>query len=154
MHLQKGTPAPSKCHQGGRKFQVAQQLTTTLLLSSTVNVMSSENDKCYQSQESGHMACHWPNIRCFNCDKYSHVAVDCPDRIPPSDTPAHHMKHHSSIRHWTRSTSKHHHRHRHRFSRSSSHSHTHRYKCHSPNNSHRSHSRSYHRCPHRSTSCH
>ena len=26
------------------------------------------------------MACYCPRIRCFNCDEYSHVAVDCPTR--------------------------------------------------------------------------
>ena len=44
------------------KLQAAQQLTTTLLPSSTVNVMSNEDDKCFQCQESGHMACHHPHI--------------------------------------------------------------------------------------------
>ena len=96
------------------KLQAAQQLTTTLLPLSTVNVMSSEDDKCFQCQELGHMACHCRNIRCFNCDEYGHVAVDCPDRIPPSGTPACHKRHHSSTRHQTRLTSKHHHRDRHR----------------------------------------
>ena len=129
------------------KLQAEQQLTTTLLPSSTVNVMLSEDDKCFQCQESGHMACHCPNIRCFDCDEYSHVTVDCPNRIPPSGTPALHKKHHSSMRHWTRSTSRHCHRDRHRFSRSRSHSCTHRYRSHSHHNSHRSHSRSYHRHP-------
>ena len=103
------------------KLQAAQQLTATLLPSSTVNVMLSEDDKCFQCQELGHIAWHCSNIRCFNCDEYSHVAADCPDKIPPSGTPAYHGKHHSSIRHQTRSTSKHHHRDRHRFSRSRSH---------------------------------
>ena len=42
------------------KLQVAQQLTATLLPSSSVNVMSSDDDKCFQCQESGHMACHCP----------------------------------------------------------------------------------------------
>ena len=70
------------------KFQAAQQLTTTLLPSSTVNVMSGEDDKCFQCQESGHMACHCPCIKCFDCNKYGHVAADCPDKIPPSGTPA------------------------------------------------------------------
>ena len=136
------------------KLQAEQQLTATLLPSSMVNVMSSEDDKCFQCLESGHVACHCPNIRCFDCNVYGHVAVDCPERIPPSGTPACHKKHHSSKRHWTRSTSKHYHRDRHRFSRSRSHSHTFRYRSHSHNNSHRSCSTSYHRCPHRSTSCH
>ena len=44
------------------KLQAAQQLTTTLLPPSTVNVMSSEDDKCFQCQESGHMAHHCPHI--------------------------------------------------------------------------------------------
>ena len=33
------------------KLQAAQQLTTTLLPSSTVNVMSGEDDQCFQCQE-------------------------------------------------------------------------------------------------------
>ena len=70
------------------KLQAAQQLTATLLPSSTVNVMLSDDDKCFQCQESGHMACHCPCIKCFNCDKYGHVTTDCPDKIPPSGTPA------------------------------------------------------------------
>ena len=37
-------------------------LTATLLPSSTVNVMFSEEEKCFQCQESGHMACHCPHI--------------------------------------------------------------------------------------------
>ena len=39
-------------------LQAAQQLTATLLPSSSVSVMSSNDDKCFQCQESGHMACH------------------------------------------------------------------------------------------------
>ena len=34
------------------------------------------------------MACYCPHIRCFNCNNYGHVATDCPDKIPPSGTPA------------------------------------------------------------------
>ena len=136
------------------KLQAAQQLTTNLLPLSTVNVMSSKDDKCFQYQESGHMAHHCPNRRCFDCDEYGHVAADCPNRIPPSGTPAHHRKHDSSMRHQTRSMPKPCHRDRHRFSRSKSHSHTHRYRSHNQNNSHRSHSRSSHRCPHKNTSHH
>ena len=49
-------------------------------------------------------------IRCFDCNEYSHVAADCPDKITPSDTPACHGKHHSNMRHQTRSTSRHHNR--------------------------------------------
>ena len=136
------------------KLQAAQQLTATLLPSSTVNIMSSEYDKCFQCQELGPMACHCPHIWCFDCDEYGQVTADCPDKIPPSGTPAHHKKHHSHTRHCTRSTSRHQHRERHRFIRSRSQSCNCRYQSHSSNNSHRSCSRSYHRCPHRSTSHH
>ena len=70
------------------KLQAAQQLTATLLPSSTVNVMLSEDDKCFQCQESGHIAHHCPHIKCFDCNKYNHVAADCPEKVPPSGTPA------------------------------------------------------------------
>ena len=62
------------------KLQTAQQLTATLLSSSSVNVMSSDDDKCFQCQESGHMACHCPHIKCFGCDEYGPVAADCPEK--------------------------------------------------------------------------
>ena len=39
------------------KLQVVQQLTATLLPSSTVNLMSNE-DQCFQCQELGHITCH------------------------------------------------------------------------------------------------
>ena len=42
------------------RLPAAQQLTATLLPSSRVNIMLSEDDKCFQCQESGHMACHCP----------------------------------------------------------------------------------------------
>ena len=131
------------------KLQAVQQLTATLLPSSTVNVMSSEDDKCFQCQVSGHKAHHYPHIQCFDCNEYGHIAADCPDKIPPSGTLACHKKHHSHTRHCTRSTSRHHHWDRHRFSRSRSQSYTHGYQSHSHNNSHRGCSRSYHRCPHK-----
>ena len=46
--------------------------------------MSSDDDKCFQCQETGNMACYCPHIRCFNCDDYGHIAADCPDKILPS----------------------------------------------------------------------
>ena len=30
------------------------------------------------------MAHYCPHIRCFDCNNYGHVTVDCPDKIPPS----------------------------------------------------------------------
>ena len=90
------------------KLQAAQQLTATLLPSSTVNVMSNEEDQCFQCQELGHITCHCPNVHCFECNEYGHIAADCPDRIPPSGMPAHHKRQHSNTRHCARSTSRHH----------------------------------------------
>ena len=65
--------------------------------------MSSNNDKCYQCQETSHVACYCPHS---DCDKYGHVAADCPDKIPLSDTPACHRSNITS-RH-DRSSSRHH----------------------------------------------
>ena len=107
------------------------------------------------------MACYCSHIRYFDCDKYGHVAVDCPDKIPPSGTPACHRGNTTS-RH-DRSSSRHdcHNRHshhdyqdRHRFSHSRSHSHNPRYGCNSHHDSHRSCSQSFHRPSHHSSSCH
>ena len=47
------------------KLQAAQQLTATLLLSSTDSMMCNEGDQCFQCQELGHIACH-----CLNLPKY------------------------------------------------------------------------------------
>ena len=74
------------------KLQAAQQLTATMLPSSTVNVMSGKDGQCFQCQELGHIAHHCLNTRCFDCHEYGHIAADCPDRIPPSGTPAHHKE--------------------------------------------------------------
>ena len=70
------------------KLQVVQKLMSTLLPPSLVNTMSSDDDKCFQCQETGHMAHHCPHIRCFDCNNYGHIAADCPNKIPPSGTPA------------------------------------------------------------------
>ena len=47
------------------KLQAAQFLTATLLPSSTVNVMSNEEDQCFKCQELGHITHHCPNVHCF-----------------------------------------------------------------------------------------
>ena len=136
-------------------LQATQQLTATLIKSSTVYVMSFEEDHCFQCQESGHIAQYCPNVRCFKCDEYGHIVVDCLHQIPPSGTPAccHRLKSHT--RHCTRSPSCHHHQNRYRHSRSRSQSHPHRYYSHSHHDSYRCLSRSHHRDNrhhHRSTS--
>ena len=120
------------------KLQAAQQLTATLLPSSTINVMISEGNQCFQCQELGHITHNCPDMHCFECDEYGHIAADCPHRIPPSGTPAHHRKWHTM--HHTRSNSRHHHWDRHRYSRSRSQSYSHRYQSNSHNSACRSHS--------------
>ena len=85
---EKGPQTLSDTISETEKLQAAQQLTTTLLPSSTLNMMSHEGDQRFECQELGHIAHHCPNIRCLDCDEYGHVAADCPNRIPPSGTPA------------------------------------------------------------------
>ena len=87
------------------KLQAAQQLTTTLSPLSTVNVMSNKGNQCFQCQVLGHSAHHFPNICCFECDEYGHIAADCHDRIPPSGMLGCHKRQHSNTRHHARSTS-------------------------------------------------
>ena len=70
------------------KLQAAQQITSTLLPPSSVKTMSSDNDKCFQCQETSHMAHYCPHITCFDCNNYGHVVADCPDETPPSGRPA------------------------------------------------------------------
>ena len=99
------------------KLQAAQQLTSSLLPASSVNAMSSDQERCFQCQEIAHMACYCPHIRCYDCNNYGHVAMDCPDKIPPSGTPARHRPG-PSKRRWRSSsrynsqTSHSHHKHR------------------------------------------
>ena len=106
--------------------------------------MSSDNDKCFQCQETSHMACYCPHIRCFDCNNYGHVAADCPDKIPPSGTVTQ-CRDNTSSRH-NRSASRnshtrhshHDHRDRHRFSRSRSCSYNPRHRSNSHSDPHRS----------------
>ena len=89
---EKGPQTPTDDISEVEKLQATQQLTATLTPSSTVNVMSHEEDHCFQCQELGHIAHHCPSVQCFKCDEYSHIVMDCPHRIPPSGTPAHHHR--------------------------------------------------------------
>ena len=107
------------------KLQATQQLTSTLLPPSLVNIMSSDDHKCFQCQKTSHMAHYCPHIRCFDCDDYGHVTSDCSDKISPLGIPAQ-CRDNNTRRH-DKSTSQsnfynrhHHHDHRdrHRFSRS------------------------------------
>ena len=144
------------------KLQAVQQITSTLLPTSSVNTMSSNNDRCFQCQEISHMTCYCPHIWCFNCDNYRHVAMDCPDKIPLSGTPAC-WKNNITTNRCNRSTSRHHshnrhpqhdHRDGHRHSHSRYHSCNPRHRSTSHHDSHRSGSRSFHRPSCHSSSCH
>ena len=95
---EKGPPSLVDAIREAEKLHAAQQFTPTLLSSSSVNVMSSNDDKCFQCQELGHMACHCPHIKYFDSDEYGHVTADCPDKIPPSGPPARHRNTHSNAR--------------------------------------------------------
>ena len=68
----------------------AVQLTATITPPSMVNMMSNDEDHCFQCQEHGHIARNCPNIRCFECDEYCHIVMDCPHGIPPLGTLAKH----------------------------------------------------------------
>ena len=142
------------------KLQAAQHLTSTLLPPPLVNTMSSDNDKCFQCKEAGHMACYCPHISCFDCNNYGHVAADCPNKIPPSGTSTQCRDNTSSRQNRSASRNSHtrhsHHdlRDRHRFSWSQSHSYNPRHRSNSRRDSHRSHSRSFHRPSCCSTSHH
>ena len=48
------------------KCNAAQQLTTTILPSTMVNMMSNEDDQCFQCQEPGHIAWHCPTSDAMN----------------------------------------------------------------------------------------
>ena len=143
------------------KLQAAQQITSTLLPTSLVNTMSSNNDRCFQCQEISHMACYCPHIQCFNCENYGHVAMDCLDKIPPSGTPACHKSNITTNRP-NRSASGQHsnnkfshcnHRDGHRHFQFRSHSRNPRHRSTSHHISCRSHSRSFHRPSCHSSSC-
>ena len=132
---EKGPQTLSKAIKEVEKLQAAQQITSSLLPTSSVNTMSSDNDRCFQCQEVSHMAHYCSHIRCYDCDNYGHVAMDCPDKILPSGTPACHRtgtndrSRRSSSRHNSHtSCSCHEHRNRSRFSRSQSQPRSHSYR--------------------------
>ena len=79
-----------------KKLNDVQQLTATITPPSMINMMSNDEDHCFQCQEHGHRATNCPNIRCFECDECGHTVMDCLYRIPPLGTPA---KHHQSKSH-------------------------------------------------------
>ena len=61
---EKGPQTLTEAIKEVEKLQATQQKTSTLLPTSSVNTMSSDNDRCFQCQEIGHMACYCPHIWC------------------------------------------------------------------------------------------
>ena len=71
---EKGPQTLTEAIKEVKKLQATQQITSTLLPTSSVNTMSSDNDRCFQCQESGHMACYYPI--------YGAMTVIFPDMLP------------------------------------------------------------------------
>ena len=154
----KGPQTLVEAIKGVEKLQAAQQITSTLLPTSSVNTMSSDNDRCFQCEEIRHMACYCPPIQCFDCDNYGHVA-----RIRYHHQAHQHTCRSNATNRCDRSSSRYHshtrlshrdYKDRSRFSHSRSCSHNHGYRSSSHHDSHRSHSRSFHRPSQHSFSCH
>ena len=59
---EKGPQTLSEAIKEVKKLQAAQQITSTLLPTSSINTMSSDNDRCFQCKEVGHMARYCPHI--------------------------------------------------------------------------------------------
>ena len=102
------------------------------------------------------MAHYCPHSKCYDCDNYGHVAMDCPDKILPSGTPAHcrpgpsERSRRSSSRYSSHSSCSRHAHRRSRYSCSRSQPHDHSYRNSSHHDPRRSQSRSFHR----SSRCH
>ena len=73
---EKGPQTLTEAIREVEKLKAAQQLTSSLLPTSSVNVMTTDQEKCFQCQEVGHMARYCPHIKCYDCDNYGHVAMD------------------------------------------------------------------------------
>ena len=142
---EKGLQMLSNAISKVEKLNAVQQLTAIITPPSMVNMMSNDEDCCFQCQEHGHIGRNCPNIRCFECDKYGHIIKDCQHRIPPLGTPTKHHQSKLHKSHHTRSSYIHHHKDRDRRSWSRSQSHFHRHCSSGWHDSYIGHSRSWHR---------
>ena len=105
---EKGSQMLSKSISNVEQLNAVQQLTVTITPPSMVNMMSNDEERCFQWQEHGHIARNGPNIRCFECDGYGHIVMYCPHKIPPLGTPAKHHQSKLHKNHHARSRSRHH----------------------------------------------
>ena len=103
---EKGPQMPSNAISDVEKCNAIQQLTATITQSSKVNMMSNNEERCFQCQEHGNIARNFPNIKCFECDEYGHIVMDCPHKIPPSGIPTKHHQPTLHKSHHTRSSSR------------------------------------------------
>ena len=53
---EKGPQTLAEAIREVEKLQAAQQITSSLLPTPSVNTMSSDQDRCFECQEAGHMA--------------------------------------------------------------------------------------------------
>ena len=58
---EKGPQTLAEAIREVEKLQAAQRLTSSLLPTSSVNVMTTDQERCFQCQEVGHMACYCPH---------------------------------------------------------------------------------------------
>ena len=93
-HLWKRTSSTYRCHLRYGKTQccTATHCNDHPILSSQCDV--EWRGLMFLMSRTWYTTWHCPHIRCNECDKYSHIIMDCPHIIPPSRTPAtHHKKH-------------------------------------------------------------
>ena len=70
-----------------------------------VNMMSNEDDQCFQCKEPGHITQHYSHIIRHEFKEYGHIVMDCPHKIPPAGPWAQHHKAHRNLH--TRSNFRH-----------------------------------------------
>ena len=87
-------------------LNATQQLMAMIMPPSMVNVKSNEKDCCFQHQKPGHIAQNCPHIRCYECNEYGLIIMDCPHEILPLETQVTHHKSHKG--HHTRLSLRHH----------------------------------------------
>ena len=73
---EKGPHSLSNAISEVEKCNAVEQLTATITPPSMVNMLSNDEDCCFQCREQGHIVRNCPNIRCFECDEYDQIVMD------------------------------------------------------------------------------